>query len=574
MESNFFDPTLVKYEIVEEDEEIQIDVEGLEVEEKTKTELIEIKEEPPLEIEDVYFDSDSEYNPDDDCDGTSKESELSSEGTASNQEYDRTVDCVQCGKQYRWLGCEEKPTTKRPVRCRDCGEKFFNKILLEEHYASHEGDCKCYPCDTLYDSATDLANHQLQFHYERFMCYSCALDKAPTVEKQFRKAALQRPSAYVYGRCKICKHESDANFKMKKHFLEHHPGLELDFEMKCNDCDDAFFSSRKSYRRHRDGVHRRRQKEYIHAICHVCDKYLVGYDSNFKEHFKIKHPENEFSVEYKCPNCNEFFKTNADIIHHRITIHKGTFEVEVAEGAKRIRTVFARCNVCQKQLSCRFSIERHFEKIHPGVELNADYKCQQCDKFFNSEADVTKHRIVIHRRLKPEIHSKEEKVLGKCDICRRFFTTKASHQTHFKTYHPGVELVNHKCQTCNKLFNSEADVKQHFRIKHQHQNVKHKCQTCKKLFKSDAEVTLHFSIEHQKTVQEERKRKKTVFGKCNLCKKLLSTKFVLDKHFENKHPGEKFDVEYKCQNCAKFFKSREAAKRHSEIDLLRIKIRR
>lgn len=576
MTSNFFDPTIVKYEI--EDEEIEVEAES----EPETSEMITIKEEPPLEIVDYnYFsDSDSEYKPAQD-----DEIDMTSESSVTETEYDRLVDCVQCKKPYKWLGGDVKPTTKKPVSCRDCGEKFFNLFLLDEHYKNHEGDCKCYPCNILFDCAEDLVNHQLQSHYERFMCYLCAHDNVPTVEKLVRKAVAERSSSYVYGRCKICNQETDANFKMKKHFLEYHPGLELDFDMKCNDCD-IFFGSRKTYRRHRDGVHRRRQKEYLHAICHVCDKILIGYDSNFKDHFKIKHPENEFSVKYKCPNCNEFFKTTADIIHHRITVHKGTFEVEAKDPtSEQMKYVFGKCNLCQKELSCRQSIERHFGKIHPGVELNAKYKCQQCDKFFNSEADVTKHGIVIHQKLKSDNHSKEETVMIKCDICRRFFTTKGTLRRHYRAYHPGIEFSKHRCQTCNKLFDSEADVTQHCSIKHQKTvveergtnrpkldlKVKHKCQTCNKLFNSDAEVSQHFSIEHQ---EAEKRRPRTIFGKCNLCKKLLSTKFVLEKHFENKHPGEMFDVEYKCQKCVKFFKSREAVKRHSEIHLLRTKFRR
>lgn len=383
---------------------VEVEFEGFIEAEPDNIEM-RIKEEPALEIEDYVY-SDSGLNQSS-LEDTDFKSENSKESESTNQD-DRLQDCIECGDSYLWLNYEQRPSNESPYYCKDCGQQFFSDFHLEKHYRTHDSDCMCYRCNKLFECKADLLNHQLESHCERFMCNSCAVMHS-TKKKQIvpdhkiwrplrsaatkAKANVQHKVVGAYGRCKLCNYVATSNSNLKKHSQKKHPGKEFDFEIKCNECD-LFFSSRRDYRRHRDIVHRRRKRMNIFGRCGECHQAFVGYESNLRIHFNSKHPGTEFNIEYKCQDCEEFFKTKTDVNLHYSVAHQ---EATVLEANKsQARTIFGKCCVCNLVLCSKFSLERHFERIHPGKETAIEYKCRNCDRFFKTRKDLKVHSNTIH----------------------------------------------------------------------------------------------------------------------------------------------------------------------------------
>lgn len=52
--------------------------------------------------------------------------------------------------------------------------------------------------------------------------------------------------------------------------------------------------------------------------------------------------------------------------------------------------ITGRCDLCHYKTGDKRHLQNHFEKVHPGVDLdsNVEFKCRHCDEYFKTTADV------------------------------------------------------------------------------------------------------------------------------------------------------------------------------------------
>lgn len=221
--------------------------------------------------------------------------------------------------------------------CYMCGHLFKNSYNLQLHFKKTHStsefklEYKCIQCERVFDLRDDANKHFKTDHEGSvFKCEVCS--KAYTRDYSLRAHLENTHPEYapkqtflqsVYGRCSLCHHESGSRALLLSHFKKKHRSTKLDFEYKCKDCED-FFKTTEEVKKHWKAVHDPNLFKTVYARCKQC-----GYKACSKQllarHFKRQHPDLEFDVEYKCKDCEDYFKTPEDIGHHFIIVHEPNF---------------------------------------------------------------------------------------------------------------------------------------------------------------------------------------------------------------------------------------------------------
>lgn len=125
----------------------------------------------------------------------------------------------------------------------------------------------------------------------------------------------------INAKCHVCESLYSTNYNLRRHYHKMHPGVQMkSIEFKCKNCDE-FFETMGEVRKHSKMVHKQADKpKPVYGRCSIC-KLLSTTRSNLKRHFEMKHPGREFDIEYKCGECEDYFRDVEDFIHHSRTAH-------------------------------------------------------------------------------------------------------------------------------------------------------------------------------------------------------------------------------------------------------------
>lgn len=222
--------------------------------------------------------------------------------------------------------------------------------------------------------------------------------------------------------------EADTFFSLEFNLPE--PDLDLSSilrdkeQVKCTLCN-KIYSSKRSLARHRLTHHsepitaqqeENEGKEVEKSWCNLCQRYIrksfIRFHLNrchvdetsaqkLKEIFKLLQSASRKC--YKCNACDKIYNNYSSLKAHRY-LHAGKF----------------RCSVCNKTLSSRNALWKHF-KIHKifdteNLEGNENYVfCQKCKKYVNKRR-LNFHNLTLHGgiNLRPI-----------CAFCGKSFQTKA-----------------------------------------------------------------------------------------------------------------------------------------------------
>eukprot|EP01083_Nonionella_stella_P170915 582718_1 len=134
------------------------------------------------------------------------------------------------------------------------------------------------------------------------------------------------------------------------------------------------------------------------------------------------------------------------------------------------------CNVCQKVLNCRDSLEQHILITHSSSKIS--YRCDICSSNFQCKRNLDAH-VCIDSGAKP----------FKCEICKKEFSRKCSLNQHAAIH---SDIKPFQCDVCRRGFNQKVSLTGHMYI---HSGIKpFSCEICKKTFSHKGTLKVHLLV--------------------------------------------------------------------------------
>ncbi|KAL4007700.1 hypothetical protein ACER0C_001552 [Sarotherodon galilaeus] len=242
--------------------------------------------------------------------------------------------------------------------------------------------------------------------------------------------------------------------------------------------------------------------------------------------------------------------------HHRKTSHDRRVDNTPASDSQsktETKTNVLKCDNCEKTFNSESDLTSH-RRVHTGnnsccccwtcrtkfsqcLKIHTGKKshpCSICGKEFNQKSTLKTH-IRTHTGEKPY----------SCGTCGKRFSQKSKMEIHTRT-HTGEKPFS--CSTCGKRFSQNSTLRSHVRT---HTGEKpYSCSTCGKRFSEKSTLRIHTRIHTGEKPFS-----------CSTCGKRFSEKSTLTIHTRT-HTGEK---PYSCSTCGKKFSQNTHLKKHMRI---------
>ena len=321
--------------------------------------------------------------------------------------------------------------------CSTCSEIFSTASLLKDHLnlpTSFCADCLILCC-----GQSHLARHMQECGEKRRMetlallaleCRQVMVDNKEALEERLDAINMETEGVTYKGelrgeliRCTSegCgvfftsseEEEESAWWKMKEHRRTmHEKTLPI---ISCGFGCGKVFEDRSSLANHRLNKHPELEQFLPvdlgsgELACPVCDQSFK-LRNTCSVHIKVKHlgwsPKN--ALNNKCQQCDKTFTGPKLLRSHEEFKHKGNKSV---------------CKICSKEVA---SLRHHMDSVHVQRSL----ACQHCGKYFKRSADLKRHNVLVH--LKVRNHA--------CDICGKRFGEKKDMTRHKECVHFGKKL--------------------------------------------------------------------------------------------------------------------------------------
>ena len=286
--------------------------------------------------------------------------------------------------------------------------------------------------------------------------------------------------------------------------------------------------------------------------CNICKRLMT--ESRLANHIRLLHVEIKDDEnnpkakrkEFRCETCGKSYGSKYTYDKH-IRTH--------VEGRPK-------CPDCESTFATAFSLFRHRARVHNLKHNYTTYSCDECDKFFFSESELSLHK----RR-----HSTEKD--HKCPECDKAFTVKGNLNIHMRTH--AKEKI-YRCDICDQSFSHPYSLVCHRRI---HTNeFPYSCEKCGKNYRSKHQLTSHLIVHtNQRPFKCEdcgkTFRSRTAFKmhqdqhlgimrfSCKFCERRFQCHANKLKH-ERRHIGDK---KHKCEKCDKAFIEKQELKNHMKV---------
>ncbi|KAI1303113.1 Zinc finger protein [Halotydeus destructor] len=245
------------------------------------------------------------------------------------------LSCEICGKKFQWLYSwkthVQAHREDNPNKCTECGMKFFNKFILQNHirriHEKTERTFSCELCPKRFLSKQELIQHGVSHSVDKaFSCKQCG--KAFTCQRY-----------------------------LEKH-VKTHIGLK---KYKCDHCDREF-ADKTGFTAHV----RAHLGERPYA-CDMCEKsYTIK--AHLTSH-KLSHSDDR---PFECKECGKTFKSRSNLRTHK----------DSHLGVKRWS-----CKHCGKSFLSQGNMIKHVRR-HAGEKK---HKCMICSKSFYEKQELAKH---------------------------------------------------------------------------------------------------------------------------------------------------------------------------------------
>lgn len=229
----------------------------------------------------------------------------------------------------------------------------------------------------------------------------------------------------------------------------------------CDRCERVFTRIDK-LRNHVACVHEK-MKNYV---CNQCD--YKAFDSwKLKKHIQFVHEGIKNEKKHVCDQCGKAFVKNYDL--------KRLFMVH--ENLRAFK-----CEQCDKRFNTKETMKGHMKDVHIRKE---SFKCSKCEKIFTKRYTLMKHNKAIHENIRPH----------KCEMCTAAYGSKDSLENHMKSKHEEIRI---KCSRCEKTFTPKPGLAYHQAVVHdKNLNKPFQCNLCDKKFEKDSQLTNHTQFFHE-----------------------------------------------------------------------------
>lgn len=221
---------------------------------------------------------------------------------------------------------------------------------------------------------------------------------------------------------------------------------------------------------------------------------------------------------------------------------------QTSRGQRKKYSSNKTCPVCEKSFLRAAAMRRHLETHSETRELK--YKCDNCDKRFRDQYDMTRHNMRVH----------EKEGVGSSPPTEDSADPDGS---------PSLE--NKHCALCGKYFARYVDMERH--MKSHSEDRPYSCPYCKKKFKNPYILKRHQSkicknrglqkptIKKKETPQSNQLLSSAEGKVCPICSRVLPGTADIAKHLRS-HTEERPFI---CITCEKGFKYRDTLKKHQII---------
>ena len=251
----------------------------------------------------------------------------------------------------------------------------------------------------------------------------------------------------------------------------------------------------------------------------------------------LAHHSYHFEYHEKCRFCKpSWYKYKAKTGEELKSLEK--------DEEKYFKTV---CPYCDKQFIRATEVRRHIQIKHRGIN---SFKCDQCEKVFNSAVGKKYHEEMKHSAFVEPVS---------CDICKKNFVSDIARKAHLKYFH--TEVKSEECTRCDAKFKQKKNLRAHLASIHGINQMKEnycersdeesfKCDKCGTEFMYKKNFDAHVRNQHKdRDVYE-----------CEMCKSKFSHKRNLVVHLKAKHGAQQ--EEFPCSNCGKKFNQKRYLKQH------------
>eukprot|EP01083_Nonionella_stella_P013080 36903_1 len=219
------------------------------------------------------------------------------------------------------------------------------------------------------------------------------------------------------------------------------------------------------------------------------DSYYSGYctkrhqsNKSFRRNRPSKRKENDNQKQETQSVTFVFVKTTAHPFTEYVSLMKQSIQQCIRSEANNTERELLSCVQCGKTFDEKRSLISHQKSTANCGNQMEQFKCDECEKMFQSLQDLKQHynakHVAINKNIKPDWYQKDEEKTHKhnhdiekrfcCTLCDKTFGNETQHKQWIT---PGIMDPMHtqqsqiyKCSSCNKQFTFKRDMLQHSNV--------------------------------------------------------------------------------------------------------------
>ncbi|XP_028032073.1 zinc finger protein 808-like [Bombyx mandarina] len=394
--------------------------------------------------------------------------------------------------------------------CNVCFERFYSKLSMAEHKRRclPPPDAKaCSYCDKLFTDVTSLEFHTRIFHPQArtadpdtrpanrdgnsFKCVHC--HRIYYSERSLKHHIKLKHSTDEAMECKSCGKICSNKYYLASHMKIVHSTNDWS---KCDFCDKQF-KSKRNIRRHIEYTHMGMQRHK----CIECET-LFKEKRSLRKHVRSKHPNSALFPQ--CHICYKRFESAKSCKIHLKLLH--AFNMDTFP-----------CHLCSVSFGSDEALSIHLKTKH--LVEDQIYKCEECNLVFKGQDKFDAHNETRHVN---SAESSKQKVLPRCILCMKDFSTRKTLKRHIKKFHEGFDAddlasfgskrraFSVDCEDCQSSFNDDFHYSVYMKLRHLRESVVFECGSCGSSYNS-----LEFAIQRYKTANADAAKGKMILS--DLC---------------------------------------------------------